>query len=205
MKQFQAIHELATDDCTFLCVLIDEVESLTAARKAAISGNEPSDAVRVVNAILTQIDLLKERQNVMIFTTTNLTQAIDVAFIDRADIKQYIGLPNHRARYIVMSSCILELRKAGIINTEENLLDYRSVELMKPLDPNRTAGMKNSFALYDVSAKADGLSGRALRKLPFLAHAFFIEKELFSLEEFIEALDKAIAKESLCRKELEHL
>lgn len=33
----------------------DQVESLTAARSAAMGGNEPSDAVRVVNAVLTQV------------------------------------------------------------------------------------------------------------------------------------------------------
>lgn len=42
----------------------DEVESLTAARKAAVSGTEPSDAVRVVNALLTQIDKLSRCSNV---------------------------------------------------------------------------------------------------------------------------------------------
>jgi hypothetical protein len=68
--------------------LIDEVESLTAARKAAMSGSEPSDAVRVVNALLTQIDALKQRSNVIILTTSNITEAIDLAFVDRADIKQ---------------------------------------------------------------------------------------------------------------------
>ena len=35
---------------------MDEVESLAAARKAAASGSEPSDAIRVVNALLTQVD-----------------------------------------------------------------------------------------------------------------------------------------------------
>ena len=50
-------------DClTF--VLIDEVESLTAARKAAISGGEPSDSIRAVNALLTQLDALKRFNNV---------------------------------------------------------------------------------------------------------------------------------------------
>lgn len=40
-----------------LCfVIIDEVESLTAMRQAALSGNEPSDAIRVVNSLLTQLD-----------------------------------------------------------------------------------------------------------------------------------------------------
>ena len=50
-------------DClTF--VLIDEVESLTSARKAAISGGEPSDSIRAVNALLTQLDALKRFNNV---------------------------------------------------------------------------------------------------------------------------------------------
>ena len=41
---------------TVLLNLIRQVESLTAARKGALNGNEPSDAIRVVNALLTQID-----------------------------------------------------------------------------------------------------------------------------------------------------
>lgn len=49
-----------------MCVLIDEVESLTAARKAAVSGSEPADAVRAVNALLTQLDALKRRPNVLV-------------------------------------------------------------------------------------------------------------------------------------------
>jgi len=72
-------------------ILLDEVESLAAARKASLSGSEPSDSIRVVNSLLTQIDALKTKKNVMVLTTSNLTDAIDVAFVDRADIKQYIG------------------------------------------------------------------------------------------------------------------
>lgn len=41
--------------CTAVCA--DEVESLTAARSSAAAGTEPSDAVRVVNALLTQVSL----------------------------------------------------------------------------------------------------------------------------------------------------
>ena len=39
---------------------VDEVESLTAARAGAMAGTEPSDALRVVNALLTQLDKLNE-------------------------------------------------------------------------------------------------------------------------------------------------
>ncbi|ETI32832.1 hypothetical protein, variant [Phytophthora nicotianae P1569] len=90
MKLFRQIQELVEDEESLICVLIDEVESLTAARKSALSGSEPSDAIRVVNALLTQLDSLKRHSNVLILTTSNITEAIDVAFVDRADIKQYV-------------------------------------------------------------------------------------------------------------------
>ena len=67
-------------------VLIDEVESLTSARASAMGGSEPSDAVRVVNAMLTQLDRLKRNPNVLTLCTTNLSSAIDAAFIDRCRV-----------------------------------------------------------------------------------------------------------------------
>lgn len=54
------------EEDTLVCVLIDEVESLTAARRAAVAGSEPADAVRAVNALLTQLDALKRRPNVLV-------------------------------------------------------------------------------------------------------------------------------------------
>jgi pachytene checkpoint protein 2 len=38
MKLFAKIKELVDDENTFVCVLIDEVESLSAARKSSLSG-----------------------------------------------------------------------------------------------------------------------------------------------------------------------
>ena len=58
-KMFGKIHEMIADKDALVCVLIDEVESLTAARKSAMAGSEPSDAIRVVNALLTQIDQIR--------------------------------------------------------------------------------------------------------------------------------------------------
>lgn len=54
-KMFSKVSEWTEDTRSLVCVLIDEVESLTAARKAAMNGTEPSDAIRVVNAMLTQV------------------------------------------------------------------------------------------------------------------------------------------------------
>lgn len=55
---------MVEDQDSLVILLIDEVESLTAARKAAVSGSEPSDAVRVVNAVLTAIDSFRSAKNV---------------------------------------------------------------------------------------------------------------------------------------------
>lgn len=58
-QMFEKIAEIASDETALVCILIDEVESLAHSRAAAASGNEPSDAIRVVNAALTQLDRLK--------------------------------------------------------------------------------------------------------------------------------------------------
>lgn len=58
-KLFAKIRELVEDPQSLVCVLIDEVESLTRTRAVTTNGAEPSDALRVVNAILTQLDYIK--------------------------------------------------------------------------------------------------------------------------------------------------
>ncbi|KAI3991735.1 hypothetical protein MKX01_038133 [Papaver californicum] len=70
------IQKMVEEDNSLVFVLIDEVESLAAARNAALSGSEPSDSIRVVNALLTQMDKLKCSPNVIILTTSNITAAI---------------------------------------------------------------------------------------------------------------------------------
>ncbi|KAK9467665.1 P-loop containing nucleoside triphosphate hydrolase protein [Lipomyces arxii] len=127
-KLFEQIRELVQDERCLVFVLIDEIESLTAARKAAVSGNEPSDALRVVNAFLTELDRLRDAKNVLILTTSNLIDAMDSAFIDRVDIKQYVGYPSTMAVYEILRSCMLELIRCRLVDTithdSEHDLDF---------------------------------------------------------------------------------
>ncbi|KAG8652600.1 pachytene checkpoint protein 2 homolog isoform X2 [Manihot esculenta] len=125
-KLFQKIQEMVEEENNLVFVLIDEVESLAAARKAALSGSEPSDSIRVVNALLTQLDKLKCSPNVIILTTSNITAAIDIAFVDRADIKAYVGPPTLEARYEILRSCLQELIRTGIIS---NFQDFDNLVL----------------------------------------------------------------------------
>jgi len=184
LGMFARIREILEDEGGFVCVLIDEVESLTAARQAAVSGSEPSDAVRVVNALLTQLDQLRRHKNVLVLTTSNLTKCIDDAFLDRADIKQYIGPPPVAARYQILQGCVTELGRVGILAPFEPLLDVATLGTMLPSPPPSfeqlaalpdggatSSSPRNSMALHAVAAACEGCSGRALRKMPFLAHA----------------------------------
>lgn len=201
-KMFQNIKDMCDDPETFVTVLIDEVESLTAARKAAVSGMEPSDAIRVVNALLTQIDSLKRRRNVLILATSNITEAIDLAFVDRADLKQYIGLPSKKVVYALFSSVVGELTRCGMISDNSSLIDWRGIELFA----QEGKAMTVSDRLYQISGKCVGFSGRTLRKLPFLAHASYIKSfSSIKLSQFLDALECAIADEHKGRAQLNSL
>lgn len=188
---------------SLFCVLIDEVESLAASRVSS-GGAEPSDAVRAVNSLLTSMDRLKVYRNVMILTTTNITGSVDGAFVDRVDMKQFIGLPCLEARFEILRSCLEELMRVGIVvrrcNSNDDAGDAGGVG-------GRKIGESNGYSLQrfrqvvgalsregqrsgdgggncveffpeamllDSAEMADGLSGRTLRKLPFQSHAFFV-------------------------------
>ncbi|ESK97475.1 thyroid receptor-interacting protein 13 [Moniliophthora roreri MCA 2997] len=175
-RLFTSITELADEEEAFLVVLIDEVESLTAARAGAMAGTEPSDGLRVVNALLTQLDKLKHRKNVLIMSTSNLVRAIDSAFIDRADIVQYIDLPPREAIYEILRTCLAEIVKRGIVGLVtvpplQKALMYERTHTSNSgnIDKERHLALR-LLGLATVCRKQE-LSGRALRRLPVLAMA----------------------------------
>lgn len=136
--------------------------------------------MRVVNALLTQLDSIKEFPNVLILATSNLASNIDLAFLDRADIKQHIGLPSVRAIYQIYNSMLKELMRVGIVKSEALL----------PSD----ARCNNNLLLF--AEKSIGVSGRTLRKLPFLAHAMFMANftHPIDLDRFVQAMESALQK-----------
>ncbi|KAH8106228.1 P-loop containing nucleoside triphosphate hydrolase protein [Cristinia sonorae] len=210
-RLFSTVNDMVEDEETFVIVLIDEVESLTAARAGAMAGTEPSDALRVVNALLTQLDKLKRRKNVLVMATSNLPKAIDTAFVDRADIIQYIDLPPREAIYEILRTCLVELMSKGVVSnlevpnfTQAQLYERTAGSTNFPggVEPNLAAfadqsltltfserpSQRNGDAHGDESreraqhaalrllilaqkCRAQGMSGRSLRRLPVLAQA----------------------------------
>ncbi|XP_037532920.1 pachytene checkpoint protein 2 homolog [Nematolebias whitei] len=191
-KMFQKIQQLIVDKDALVFVLIDEVESLTAARNACQAGTEPSDAIRVVNSVLTQLDQIKQHSNVVILTTSNVTEKIDLAFVDRADIKQYIGPPSEKGIYNIYLSCLEELMKCQIVYPRQQLFTMYELETMGFADSEVS---EHSLRLRAIAQKSKGLSGRALRKLPFLAHALFVKTPTVSLKGFLDAMSRTVEKQ----------
>ncbi|KAJ1309044.1 hypothetical protein OPQ81_004725 [Rhizoctonia solani] len=212
-RAFSGVMEMADDPDVFLVLLIDEVESLTAARAGAMSGTEPSDALRVVNALLTQLDKLKLKRNVLIISTSNLPDAIDSAYVDRADIVQYIGPPSRDAIYFILRSCVIELIKAGIIRPIETLTlqEAHANETSKissgPIhasDPEDLRVTKASIMLLKLASKCVGKSGRSLRRLPVLAYARHmgntgLGRGPSDIGVWLTAMERAIDEDSLGR------
>ncbi|KAL8699926.1 MAG: hypothetical protein Q9224_001199 [Gallowayella concinna] len=99
----------------FVCVLLDEIESLAAARQQSIGGNEPKDSMRALNALLVALDRLGKYSNVLVLCTSNLVQMIDPAILDRISVKQYIPEPGVKIRYEILRKCYLDLLETGMI------------------------------------------------------------------------------------------
>lgn len=190
---FNKIAELVSDPNNLVCVLIDEVESLAYAR-SAMSSNEPRDAMRVVNAVLTQLDSLKTCPNVLILATSNLAQSIDLAFVDRADIRLFIGYPGISAIREIYKGMLAELMSAGVLQRE--VLESEDAE---------------EGLLTQLAERSVGLSGRTLRKLPLLAHAQYTSSTLFELDQkislsdfldaMLEALEQHLGEQRLLKLE----
>lgn len=158
-----------------MIVLIDEVESIAYSR-GAVTDNEPTDSLRVVNAVLTQLDRLRTKSNVLVLSTSNVTQCIDAAFLDRADVVQYIGPPTVEAIRFIYTEAIIELIRVGIVQKS-----------------NTDAMIKAELDRLAEASK--GLSGRSVRKIPFLAHSTFEQQTHIPILDYIDAMVQTAEKQ----------
>lgn len=210
-RLFGRIKEMVEDEPDALfCVLIDEVESLASSRISSGGGVEPSDAVRAVNSLLTSLDSIRQFRNVLILSTSNITECVDGAFVDRVDWMVKIDLPCLEARYEILRSCVEELARVGVVRVNDDhehdddngdekageqmngthLLGYEQASMDAGNDDNQASKM-----LLECAKLAEGLSGRSLRKLPFQSHAFHVRSaDGVSILEFLSALKAGVER-----------
>lgn len=125
-------------------VLLDEVETILADRaKLSLEAN-PIDVHRATDAALVQLDHLAESHpHVLFIATSNFPQAIDAAFMSRADLVLTVPSPDEDGRLQILR------------HTLEGMA--QSFPTLKSL--------ARSSDLVAVARAARGLDGRAMRKL----------------------------------------
>ncbi|ODM15338.1 hypothetical protein SI65_09279 [Aspergillus cristatus] len=216
-RLFESIaSSLEEEEDTFFCVFIDEIETIAARRERALSGNEPFDAIRAVNALLTGLDKLRSYPNVVTICTSNLVTALDEAFLDRVDIKQFMPHLSNRAIYGIYKDCLEELNRCEIIqgvsfdvvqaNPEdpETALQYVE-EPMEHLTLPTFDEMLLHYQMFadaipkqlaDAANASVGLSGRTLRRLPVLSLVLHSNSiRCANVREALAALRMGIASE----------
>lgn len=91
-------------------VLVDEVESFAVRRSAASFGSNPVDVHRATDALLAGIDSLAAEHPRMLFvTTTNFPDAVDEAFLCRADLVLRLDLPDTDTIAAILRHALAEL------------------------------------------------------------------------------------------------
>jgi AAA+ superfamily predicted ATPase len=146
----QTIPELAMGGAAV--VLLDEIETMAVSRHQLSLEANPIDVHRATDAALAGMDrLTREHRNVLLVGTTNFAKALDSAVISRADHIEEIGLPTEPARREIILDT---LKGVGSVWRSARALEGDATRLAKA---------------------AEGLDGRRIRKLIFVAMASDVE------------------------------
>ena len=91
-------------------VLVDEVESFAVRRSAASFSANPVDVHRATDALLAGIDAVAtDLPRVLFVATTNFADAVDEAFVSRADLVLTLSLPDSETIAQIIRHSLLEL------------------------------------------------------------------------------------------------
>ena len=139
----------------FTVVLIDEVESFAVSRSAASFEANPVDVHRATDAVLLGIDeIAKKLPSVLFVTTTNFIEAVDSAFLSRADLVMRFSLPDVETIGAILESAIRELAVQWPV--------------LEPMTKDRAR-------ISELAKLCEGWDGRRIRKLVLAALAQRLE------------------------------
>lgn len=83
-----------------------------------------------------------------------------------------------------------------MISGKDFILPVTVLDNLQMDETRNSDAQVHSRKLIDICRNSTGLSGRSLRKIPFLAHALFLKnKRIHSMDEFLTAMERAIDHE----------
>ncbi|THX97352.1 AAA-domain-containing protein [Aureobasidium pullulans] len=208
---FDKILRIAQDEKELVCVLIDEIEGIAASRQASTRNGECADTVRATNQLLTALDRIRCKPNIVVFCTSNLLESIDTAFLDRLYDAIPVPPPCASAVYTILSNILNSLIDAGAITykletqTPEEDSDFVLINAMiegqtRLPDHGQLLILQATYPdtpgplLKAVADTCAGFSGRKLSKLPFLAITKYTRRQC-NIFDAIKALEIAVKQE----------
>jgi SpoVK/Ycf46/Vps4 family AAA+-type ATPase len=166
-------------------VLLDEVETILADRaKLSLEAN-PIDVHRATDAALVQLDhLAASHPEILFIATSNFPQALDAAFLSRADLVVSVPPPDEEGRLAILRDTLVGMSEA-----------FPSLRMLA-----------SSRELAGVAKAAAGLDGRAMRKLVAAActrdKAVALDPGLLTANLLLAAARQAVAALSLTTRRI---
>lgn len=139
-------------------VLLDEVETLAAARSKMSMEANPVDVHRATDAVLAQVDHLADSHPELLFiATSNFPEAIDEAFLSRADLIINVDMPGPEACQAILADTVKALAevfpKVGKILSDPDF--DKAAELCKGLDGRRIRKLVPSACAFSKETASD--------------------------------------------------
>ncbi|KAI0993975.1 hypothetical protein K3495_g14209 [Podosphaera aphanis] len=202
---FNKIARMCQEDSEeFVCVLIDEVESIASSREFSTKNGESQDSLRATNALLTGLDRTKTYPNVIFLCTSNMLEALDAAFLDRCGLKRSINPPSMVSQYEILRSRIQKLIKRKVIKvteSNETIPGYNDAVLASTAGNTHHPGCQLLNAVqiirtsnaHAISGKE--ISGRSLTQLPEQAILKYLRSDECDLKMAMSFITKLILSE----------
>lgn len=189
----------------FICVLIDEVETIAITREASAHG-ESQESLRATNAFLTGLDRTKGYPNIAFLCTSNMVGSLDPAFLDRCGLKLAVEPPSLASQYAILRGRIQKLMTRRIIFSETVLPSHRDAEIDRNIDPELPgAKLLQMIELMNPASserKGGAISGRSLTQLPEQALLRYLRGEDCDLDMALRLILQYIqAEESQAMRE----
>ncbi len=139
-------------------VLLDEVETLAVARSRISMDANPVDVHRATDAVLAQVDHLADSHPELLFiATSNFPEAIDEAFLSRADLIINVDMPGPEACRAILASTVEAL--AEVFPKTKKILSQpgfeKAAELCVGLDGRRIRKLVPSACTFSKETAAD--------------------------------------------------
>ncbi|RKF59277.1 Pachytene checkpoint protein 2-like protein [Erysiphe neolycopersici] len=170
----------------FICVLIDEVESIASSREFSSKSGESQDSLRATNALLTGLDRTKINSNIIFLFTSNMYEALDFAFLDRCGLIRSIDPPSIISQYEILRTKINKLMRRGVIEVThpiEIIPTYDEATLASTAGHTYYPGCKLLNIVHmirsgNVNARSGKeISGRSITQLPEQAILRYLRSE----------------------------